>query len=53
MADDPKRPQAPPPQPKAPATPPPPPFAPDLDLITDMERGTKHDLSKRTRAKRA
>ncbi|MFN8036124.1 MAG: hypothetical protein U0V73_09345 [Acidimicrobiia bacterium] len=37
MPDDPREPE--PRQPSAPQ------FEPDLDLITDMERGTRHDVS--------
>ena len=33
-----------------PATEAPPPFEPDLNLITDMERSPKTDLSRRQRA---
>ncbi len=49
MPDEPKQP-APPQKPPSGTTPEPrpPAFDPDYDLITDMERGTKHDVSKRT-----
>jgi hypothetical protein len=50
MTDEPKQPTPPPRETPADGTtsePQPPAFDPDYDLITDMERGTKHDVSKR------
>jgi hypothetical protein len=51
MSDEPKQPRPPAP-PEEPGTEHEvPPFDPDYDLITDMERGTKHDPSKRAESR--